>query len=89
MYGERVLFMSNDNITTEFEATKEYNDWQESLLAIIGYTTDEELNNEELARELMADHLNASLELQKGLKRAKYEAGKKLNGKFQEENILE
>jgi hypothetical protein len=81
--------MINDDIIKEFEATKEYNDWQESLLAIMGYATDEELNDEELAGALMADHLNTSLELQKGLERARYEAEKRLNGNFQVENIVE
>jgi hypothetical protein len=78
--------MINEDIIKELEATKEYNEWQESLLAIIGYTTDEKNNDEELAKELMADHLNASLELQKGLERARYEVGKKLNEDFQEES---
>ena len=81
--------MNNDNITTEFEDTNEYKAWQESLLAIIGYTKDEEHDDEELAVELMADHLNASLELQKGLEIARYKAGKKLNGDFQVENTSE
>ena len=80
--------MSDKDIIKEFEATKEYKSWQESLLAIIGYTS-EHLNDEELAEELMADHLNTSLELQKGLKLAKYEAGKKLNENFQIENMGE
>jgi hypothetical protein len=75
--------MTNDNIRKDFEATKEYKAWQESLLAIIGYISDKKNNNEELAGELMADHLNASLELQKGLERAKYEAGRRFNEDFQ------
>lgn len=77
--------MNNEEIIREFEATKEYKAWQESLLAIIGYTS-EEINDEELADELMVDHLNASLELQRGLEKAKYEAGKKLNEEFQVES---
>lgn len=79
----------NDNIRKDFEATKEYKAWQESLLAIIGYISDKKNNNEELAGELMADHLNASLELRKGLEQAKYKAGRKWNEDFQGEILGE
>ena len=81
-----VYIMIDNDIMKEFEATKEYEAWQESLFAIIGYTMDEKLNDEELAGELMADHLKASLELGKGLEMAKYESGKKMSDEFQRES---
>jgi hypothetical protein len=67
------------------ETTQEYKAWQESLFAIIGYTTDEELDDENLIRELLADHLNTSFELQKGLENARYKTKKEL----QEEWLLD
>lgn len=78
--------MIKEDIIKEFEATDEYRTWQESLLAIIGYITDDKNDDQELADELMADHLNASLQLGKGLEKAKYNSGKKLNEQFQEES---
>ena len=81
--------MTNDKIKKDFEATKEFKEWQESLLAIIGYVSDKKNVNEELAGKLMADHLNASLELKKGLEKAKYKAGRKWNEDFQGEIIGE
>lgn len=88
--------MSNENqgkwieridkdLIKELETTQEYKAWQESLFAIIGYTTDEELDDENLVRELLADHLNASFELQKGLENARYKTKKEL----QEEWLLD
>lgn len=79
----------NKDIVREFKVTDEYKAWQESLLAIIGYTSDEENDDEELAEELIADHLNASIDLQKGLAKAKYEAGRKLNEELQGESMGE
>ncbi len=78
--------MNDDYIMKELEATNEYKLWQESLFAIIGYTSNEKLNDEELASELVKDHLNASLELVKGLEVAKYESGKKMSDEFQREH---
>ncbi len=64
------------------ETTDEYKAWQESLFAIIGYTSNEEIDDENLAMELLADHLYASFELQngleKGLKQAEHRARKEL-----------
>jgi hypothetical protein len=57
------------------ETTEEYKAWQESLFAIIGYSSNEEID-EKLVTELMADHLNASFELQKGLGNARLKKGK-------------
>ena len=79
----------NKDIIKEFKTTEEYEAWQESLLAIIGFTSDENNKNEELAEELIVDHINASLELQKGIAKAKYEAGRKINEKLQEEQMQE
>lgn len=78
--------MINNDILKEFEATKEYEAWQESLFAIIGYSMDENINDEELAGELMADHLKASLELEKGFEQAKYASGKKMSDEFMRES---
>jgi len=85
-FSRNGVYMINNDILKEFEATKEYEEWQESLFAIIGYTMDEKINDEELAGELMADHLKASLELGKGLELAKYESGKKMSDEFLRES---
>jgi len=77
--------MNDEDLIREFKDSKEYKEWQESLLAIIGYSTDEK-EDEELADELMADHLNSSLQLQKGLEIARYNASKKLNEDFLNES---
>lgn len=61
------------------ETTEQYKAWQESLFAIIGYTSSEELDDENLIMELLADHLNASFELQKGLEKARYNTSKMLH----------
>lgn len=66
---KRIDNMANENIRKEFEATEEYKEWYNSFLAIVGYITDEDVNDEDLARELMEDHLNTSLKLSKGLER--------------------
>lgn len=58
----------------ELEATEEYRAWYESLFAIIGYISNEELNDENMAMELIADHLTASFGLQNGLEKAKHNA---------------
>ena len=79
----------NEDIIKEFKTTEEYEAWQESLLAIIGFTSDEDNEDEELAEELIVDHLNASLELQNGIAKAKYEVGRKINEKLQEEQNQE
>ncbi|MBI5680303.1 MAG: hypothetical protein HZC47_05375 [Methanobacterium sp.] len=76
--GKGIERADNDLIKA-LETTEEYKAWQESLFAIIGYTTDEELNDEELAMELMADHLNSSFGLQKGLESARDKKRKELN----------
>jgi hypothetical protein len=68
-----------------FKTTEEYNVWQDSLLAIVGYAS-EESYDEELIEELLADHLNASLELQDGLGRARFQTRKALHDEFLLEN---
>lgn len=76
--------MSNNDIMKQLEATREYKAWQESLLAIIGYINNEE-DDEELAEELMTDHLYSSLQLQNGLDKAKYQKSKKIHEDMQDE----
>ena len=76
-----VMQVGNNDLINEFAATKEYQAWQESLLAIIGYSKNEEINDEELITDFIADHINSSLGLSKALERIK----KKLD----EENLKE
>ncbi len=73
--------VGNDELISEFAATKEYKAWQESLLAIIGYAKNEEINDDELIADFMADHINSSLELSKALE--------KIKKKLKEENSKE
>jgi len=80
-----VMYMSNDDLINEFAATKEYQAWQESLLAIIGYAKNEEINDEDLITDFIADHINSSLELSKALERIK----KKLNEESLSEKTVE
>jgi hypothetical protein len=65
------MYVSNDDLINEFATTKEYQAWQESLLAIIGYAKNEEINDEDLITDFIADHINSSLELAKALERIK------------------
>ncbi len=79
-----VMYVSNDDLINEFAATKEYRAWQESLLAIIGYAKNEEINDEDLITDFIADHINSSLELSKALDRIK----RKLNeGSLSEKTV--
>lgn len=64
-----VMHVGNEDLLNEFAATKEYQAWQESLLAIIGYSKNEEINDEELITDFIADHINSSLGLSKALER--------------------
>ena len=73
--------MGNEDLINEFAATEEYKAWQESLLAIIGYAKNEEINDDELITDFMADHITSSLELSKALKR--------IRKKLKEESIPE
>ncbi len=75
--------MNDSGMIKEFEDTEEYKAWQASLMAIIGFLNNKEFDDDELAGELMADHLKASLELQKGLDRAQYDTGKMEAEKYQ------
>ena len=74
-----VIYVDNDDLINEFAATREYQEWQESLLAIIGYAKNEEINDEDLITDFIADHINSSLELSKALERIK--------NKLNEENL--
>jgi hypothetical protein len=60
------------------KTTEEYKAWQDSLLAIVGYTSNEELEDEKLAVKLIEDHLSASFELQQGLENARFKISKNL-----------
>ena len=66
-----VIYVRNEDLINEFAATKEYEAWQESLLAIIGYAKNEEINDEDLITDFIADHIHSSLELSKALARIK------------------
>lgn len=74
--------MIDKNLIKTLETTEEYIAWQESLFAIIGYASREDLDDEDLINELMADHLNASFGLQKGLENARYTTKKMLNDEW-------
>lgn len=88
MREEAVEF--DNNLIEQFESTTEYKAWQETLFAIIGYASNSKNEDENLASALMADHLDASLQLQMGIEKAKnlvnYKKMKKLNDEFVEEN---
>jgi|GEM_PF-1048843 len=71
-----------------FETTEEYKAWQESLFAIIGYSSNEEID-EKLVTELLSDHLNASFELQKGLGNARQKKGKMIRNELLLDNCGE
>ncbi len=66
--GKRI----NKNLIKKLETTEEYRTWLKSLFAIIGYTSDEKLDDLNLILELIADHLSASIKLQNGLEAAKH-----------------
>ncbi len=61
----------NNGLIKELETTEEYKSWLNSLFAIIGYISSSKLDDLNLILELIADHLSASVDLQKGLKIAK------------------
>ena len=73
----------------ELEATEEYKAWYESLFAIIGYISNEELNDENMAMELIADHLNTSFELQNGLEKARHNAKQRAIKEVHEDWLLD
>jgi hypothetical protein len=88
MREEAVEF--DNNLIEQFESTTEYKEWQETLFAIIGFTSNAEKDDESLASALIVDHLDASLKLQKGIEKAKniakYKKMKDLNDEFVDEN---
>jgi hypothetical protein len=71
-----------------FKTTEEYNAWQDSLFAIVEYSSNEEIE-EEVVKELAADHLNASMELQKGLENSRNKKGKMLRNELLVDNCGE
>ncbi len=76
---EKGIKRMDKDLIKELETTKEYKEWLNSLFAIIGYTSSEENDDKDLIMELMADHLSASFELQKGLDMARYNTSKRLH----------
>jgi len=78
--------MIDKELIKQLETTDEYNAWQETLFAIIGYASQEDLDDEDLINELLADHLFASFELQNGLDKAKYKAKKELHDEWVMDN---
>ena len=70
------------NLLKVLKTTGEYEAWQDSLLAIVGYATNEEQEDEELAVMLIEDHLSASFELQQGLENARFKISKKLQDEW-------
>ncbi len=78
--------MINKDLIRQLETTDEYNAWQETLFAIIGYASNEENDDEDLIMELMADHLYASFKLQDGLDKANYKVKKELHDEWAMDN---
>jgi preprotein translocase subunit SecA len=70
------------NLLKVLKTTEEYKAWQDSLMAIVGYTSNEEQEDEELAVKLVEDHLSSSFELQKGLENARFKISKKLKDEW-------
>lgn len=68
----------NKELIEMLETTEEYKSWLDSLFAIIGYTSQKN-DDDNLILELMADHLSASFELQKGLENAKHKISKRMH----------
>ncbi len=78
--------MMDEDVIEEFAATDEYKEWLDSLLAVIGYATNDKIDDEDLITDFMADHINASLELSKGLKRIRHKVERRQIKEFQEKN---
>jgi len=75
----------DENIIREFKSTEEYKNWQESLFAIIGYTSNDDNNDIATAKALIAEHLNASLQLQMGIDKIKFKAQYKKMREFNQD----
>lgn len=75
----------DDNLIKEFKSTEEYKKWQESLFAIIGYTSDNENNDISQAKALIAEHLDASLQLQNAIDKVKFKAQYKKTREFNQD----
>jgi hypothetical protein len=70
------------NLLKVLKTTEEYKAWQDSLMAIVGYTSNEEQEDEELAVKLIEDHLSTSFELQTGLENARLKISKNLKDEW-------
>jgi hypothetical protein len=75
----------DENLIKEFKSTEEYKKWQESLFAIIGYTSDNENDDIKAAKALIAEHLDASLQLQNGIEKIKFKAQYKKMREFNQD----
>ena len=75
----------DNNLIKEFESTDEFKEWKETLFAIIGYTNNAQKEDEELASALIADHLDASLQLQKGIDKIKFKTEYKKTREFNQD----
>ena len=75
----------DENLIKEFKSTEEYKNWQESLFAIIGYTSDNENDDIKTAKALITEHLDASLQLQKAIEKVKFKAQYKKMREFNQD----
>lgn len=75
----------DNNMIKEFKSTDEFKEWKETLFAIIGYANKAQKEDEELASALIADHLDASLQLQNGIDKVKFKAEYKKTREFNQD----
>ena len=71
MSNENQGKMINEDLIKELETTEEYKTWLKSLFDIIGYISNEKLDDLNLMLKLIADHLSTSIKLQNGLENQK------------------
>jgi hypothetical protein len=75
----------DENIIKDFKDTEEYKNWQESLFAIIGYTSSDENDDMKTAKALIAEHLDASIQLQNAIDKVKFKAQYKIQKEFNQD----
>ncbi len=75
----------DENTIKEFKSTEEYKNWQESLFAIIGYTSNDDNDDLSTAKALITEHLDASLQLQNGIDKIKFKAQYKKMREFNQD----
>lgn len=71
MSNENQRKWADNDLIKELETTEEYITWLKSLFAIIKYTSNEKLDDLNLILDLISNHLDSSVDLQKGLENAK------------------